>query len=462
MAWPDAWRALAAKELAGAGASATGSADARLVESLMERTLEGLTIAPHYGDGPLSDIDAGGWPGQAPFRRGSQAQPDPLRPWWNFSALLPSAPAVVHRQALEELEGGACGLEIPFARAGWKASELSAVLAGVQAEAIALRLDAGAEPRAAVLSLLELAHKAGAGGAGWCLGVDPLRVAGAEAAELEQAARATVPAARAFLADVTPFHEAGAHAVTDLAFALAVTAESLRALDAAGCAPDRALPSFAWRIPLERDFFGGVAKLRAARCLWAQMTRACGLKSPPAPFLYALTSPRTWSRRDPHTNLLRATVQSAAAMIGGADAISVQAFDAESARPSAHGRRLARTMQLVLQHEAGLGAVSDPAGGSPYLEERTRALAAAAWQEFRAIERGGGILRALRDGSLRARLDAEWETRRARIAAGDEVVLGVNLHQLAADQPAAALRPLANGLWDLPRHREEDACVEGA
>lgn len=460
MAWPDAWRALAAKELAGAGRPESPSAAESRIESLVERTLEGLTIAPHYRDGPLTDAEAGGWPGQAPFRRGSQSQPDPFRPWWNFSTLLLGAPAAAQRQAMEELEGGACGLELPCAEAGWTPADLTSVLAGIQVEAIALRVEPGAAPRALVLSLLELGRAAGAAGSGWCLGVDPLRSSAAEAAGLQQAARAALPSARTFLVDVTPFHEAGAHAVTDLALLLAATADSLRALESAGCAPERALPAFAWRLPLERDFFGGVAKLRAARMLWSQLARACGLQSPPAPFLFALTSPRTWSRRDPHTNLLRATVQSAAAMIGGADALSVQAFDAECERPSAHGRRLARTLQLVLQHEAGLGAVTDPAGGSPYLEERTRALAESAWQEFRALERGGGMLRGLRDGSLRARLDAEWETRRARITAGDEVVLGVNLHQPAAEVPTAALRRLANGLWNLPRRREEDACVE--
>lgn len=453
---------LAAKELAGPG-EAPAAVAARL-EALAARTLEGPPIAAIYGDGPLADAAAGGWPGRAPFVRGTQESPAAGRPWWNCSRLLPGAAAAANRQALEELEGGACGLELPVEEAGWSAAELRAVLAEVRVDAIALRLEPGSDPAPAVAALLEEARPWQADGAGWTFGVDLLRAEARIGAELGRAIVQTTPRARAFLADATPFHEAGAHAVTELALLLAGTAEALRQLEKSNWQPVQALAAFAWRLPMERDFFGGVVKLRAARWLWSRMAQACGAPAIPPPFLHALTSPRTHSRRDPHANLLRATVQAAAAVTGGADALCVQAFDAESDQPSALGRRLARTLQLVLQHEAGLGAIADPAGGSPHVEDRTRALAQAAWDSFRGIERGGGLRRALQDGSLRAQLDREWEARRARIASGEDAVVGVNLH---AERPAtaagaAATSTRAPGIFDLPRRREEDACSEGA
>jgi len=460
MAWPEAWRALAAKELAGPGDSA--AAAARL-EALAARTLEGLTVEPFYGDGPLTDAAAGGWPGRAPFVRGAQAPAVNGQPWWNVARLVPGPAAAARLQALEELEGGACGLELPAEEAGWSAADLRSVLAEVRVDAVALRLEPGPAPAAAVTALLGLARDQQADGAGWSFGLDLLRHDPAVAADLGRAIGAAAPRARAFVADSTPFHEAGAHAVTELALLLGATAETLRALEESW-EPQRALAACAWRLPAERDFFGGVAKLRAARWLWSRMAAACGAREAPPPFLHVLTSPRTHSRRDPHVNLLRATVQAAAAVTGGADALCVQAFDAESDAPSALGRRLARSLQLVLQHEAGFGAIADPAGGSPHLEDRTRALAQAAWEEFRGLERRGGLRRALQDGSLRAQLDREWDARRARIASGAEAVVGVNLHAERPAAAASAAAPIARALgrFDLPRRREEDACPEGA
>jgi methylmalonyl-CoA mutase len=419
------WHALAAKELAGAGT----------VEALAMRTLEGLTIEPVYPDLPRACATL-------PAR-------NPLIVCRVGPAEAGSAAALVREAA----RGGAEGVWLAAEEAGWDPVGLRAVLAATTESALAVALDPGRQPGPHIAAALAAIHASGSAGLGWLLGIEPLRVPATVCAELVRAAAERAPRARALLVDATPFHDAGAHAVTDLAVLLAGTAECLRGLERAGCSPDEVLRSFAWRLPMERDFFGGIAKVRAARLLGTRLAESCG--SAAAACVHATSSARSLTAREPHNNLLRLTVQAAAAMLGGADALSLHPFDAVLGSPGALGRRMARNTQLVLRHETGIAAETDPAGGSPHLDARARALARAAWDEFRALERGGGLARALADGSLHARLATEWEARRKRLAAREEIVLGVNLHAEEAAPPAAATP--ASGPWNLPRHREEEA-----
>jgi methylmalonyl-CoA mutase len=422
------------------------------------RTLEGLILRALYAPHPLSDAESGGAPGRAPFVRGSRVERAPLCPW-RIVALLPAGtPAEVNSAALEELAGGASGLQLPSGAAAWSDEELDVALRGVLLAGVSLHADGDGDAPALAVRLLARAAAQSARVDDWCLGADPLRSSAADCTTALRASDGT--GARALLADVTPFHDAGAHAALDLALLLAATAHGLRALDAAGVAPERTLTSFAWRLPLERDFFGGVVKLRAARLAWSALASAAGLATISPPLLHAVGSRRTLTRRDAYTNLVRMTVQAAAAAIGGADAISLPAFDAVDGDGSAAGRRLARNVALVVEHEARLLDVVDPAGGSAHVEERTRELAEAAWEEFRALERAGGLAAALASGSLRARLDAEWGRRAARLASGEEVLVGVNLHPAPSPEMRNDSSPARRcGPWELPRRREEDPCA---
>ena len=417
------------------------------------RTLEGLAIRALYASQPCSDREAGGFPGAAPYVRGTRATRDPQCPWWNVALLPTDTPEAVNAAALEELEGGASGLQLPPTAARWSEAQLARALEGVLLTGIALH-GAGAGSSAALADRLSTRARAvGADMEGWCLGVDPLR---ARATECGRAIEATEGSrARALIADATAFHEAGAHAALEIGLLLATSAQALRAGEASGNSPQRVFESLLWRLPMERDFFGGVVKLRAARLAWSALAKACAVIDIPAPFLHAGGSRRTLTLRDPHTNLVRATVQAAAAAVGGADAISLPAFDAGYGAGSALGRRLARNIALVVEHEARLLDVQDPVGGSEHAELRTRELAEAAWEEFRGLERAGGLAAMLADGRLRTRLDAEWERRSARLASGEEVVVGVNLHP-APPQERPAATP--SEPWGLPRHSEEAAC----
>jgi len=417
------------------------------------RTLEGLAIRALYAPNPLSDESSGGAPGRAPFVRGSRAERNPLCPWWIVATLPSGAPEEVNAAALDELEGGASGLRLPIEAAAWSEAELDHALRGVRLAGIALHLPAGEASPALAQRLLARAAAESADGAGWCLGMDPLRASASLCAAALTKARGTQ--ARALLADASPFHEAGAHASLELALLLAATAHALRVLETQSLAPEQVFDALAWRVPMEREFFGGVVKLRAARLLWSTLAHGCGLATIPSPFLHACGSRRTLTQRDPHTNLVRATVHAAAAAVGGADAISLLAFDAAEGESSSLGRRLARNVALVVEHEARLLDVVDPAGGSAHVEERTRELAAAAWEEFQRIECAGGLAVLLSDGRLRVQLDAAWERRSDRLAVGEDVLVGVNLQPAAAPERAVAAR---TGPWGLPCRREEEAC----
>ncbi len=168
----------------------------------------------------------------------------------------------------------------------------------------------------------------------------------------------------------------------------------LRALEAEGAALDVARRMIFFRLSADADQFLTIAKFRALRKLWTRVEDACGLTPEPA-FVSAETAWRMMARRDPHVNILRATIAAFAAALGGADAITVLPFTAALGLPDRFARRIARNTQLVLLEESHLAKVADPAAGSGALEDLTDQLCHAAWGLFRDIEAAGGIAAAL-------------------------------------------------------------------
>src|SRR5262249_37771197 len=183
-----------------------------------------------------------------------------------------------------------------------------------------------------------------------------------------------------------PYHHAGATAAQDLAFGMATAVEYLRAMTQAGLSVDVAAGQILFSISLGTHHFLALAKLRAARRLWARVVQACG-GSPAAGAMciHARVSKRVLTLRDPYVNLLRNTAACYAAALGGADAITSVPFDAVAGPPDSFSRRIARNTSLILQEEAHLHRVIDPAGGSSYLEWLTNQVAKHAWHIFQEI-----------------------------------------------------------------------------
>ena len=233
-----------------------------------------------------------------------------------------------------------------------------------------------------------------------------------------------------------PYSNGGATAVDELAFALATGVEYLRRLEMTNLAPELAGRSSRFIMPVGRDLFMGIAKLRALRSLWGQILGACGVTGDESsPTIHAVTSPRCLTTRDPWVNMLRATNESFAAVVGGADLITVLPFDSAIGQSDDHAFRLALNTSNVLREEAHLGAVSDPAAGSYFVENLTHELALSAWKKFQHIESSGGMVTYLRSGAVARDLSDGLARRRQAVASLRDPITGVSSYPNLREEP---------------------------
>ena len=251
-------------------------------------------------------------------------------------------------------------------------------------------------------------------------------------------AQEAVPGPDAVRADL--LHEAGAHAVQELGYALAAGVERLSALSERQPA-EAAAPLVEFVFAVGPAYFVEIAKLRAARLLWAQAVAAFGIQGADAARMrLAVRTPRrNKSVLDPATNLLRVTTEALSAVVGGCDALTVEPFGFDP--------HLALNVQRILQDEAHLDAVADPAGGSYYVEALTDALAREGWKLFQQVEAAGGFARALSSGAVEKALSESRAARAAALASRRKVLVGVNNYPNAADKAVgAAPAPLPSPL----------------
>lgn len=238
-----------------------------------------------------------------------------------------------------------------------------------------------------------------------------------------------LPEFRALTVNGAYFGNRGGTATQQVAFALGVAAYYLSCLP--GEDLDRATVAAAVQVQvaINPGYFIEVAKLRALRRLWATVLFAYELPIDTTAQLRIYASTANWSQTtlDPHTNLLRTTTEAMAAVLGGADAVSVTPFDSLFAAPNELADRLARNIPTLLRAEAHLHQVADPAAGSYYLETLTDELARNAWSLFQEIQATGGFLRATR--LMLQQLQATTQAQFRRIATGEQVLVGTNRYQ---------------------------------
>ncbi|WBB99716.1 methylmalonyl-CoA mutase [Solwaraspora sp. WMMA2080] len=236
--------------------------------------------------------------------------------------------------------------------------------------------------------------------------------------------------------------EAGATADLELAYTLADGVEYLRAGQAAGLAVDTFAPrlSFFWAIGM--NFFMEVAKLRAARLLWARLVRDAGATNPKSLSLRTHCQTSGWSltAQDVFTNVVRTCVEAMAATQGHTQSLHTNALDEALALPTDFSARIARNTQLLLAQESGTNRVIDPWGGSYYLERLTHDLAGRAWQHIQEVEAAGGMARAIDEGLPKLRIEEAAARTQARIDSGRQPVIGVNRFRPDADEPIEVLK----------------------
>lgn len=367
------------------------------------------------------------------------------------------APKATNTAILEDLENGATSILLQFDAAARQGREITSGDVGIGGIAIhcladldlaledvytnlaTVALDAGsAAIPAAVLLAAHIANTDGADEAAPAFNIDPIGTLAttgtlpcSSADAITQAAAISCelidlfPLATAISVNGAPYCNAGATDGQELACMLASGVTYLRALTDAGMAVDQAAGAMSFNVAIGTDFFAGIAKLRALRMMWSRILSASGADDVTIT-INAVSAEMALTKVDPWVNMLRTTVTSFAAGLGGADSVVCLPYDHLIGLPDGFARRLARNTQLILQEESNVHRVIDPAGGSWFIENLTKELAKAAWRKFQALEASGGIVKALSDGSLKSGIEAIWQTREKRLATRRDPLTGVS------------------------------------
>ena len=422
-------------------------------EKLVGKTSDGLKIDPIY-------------------RRAQGAKPIAGRaaaaPWQIMQRIDHPDAREANAQALHDLENGATGLALVFAGANGAhgfgleptAEAIEKVFDGIYVDAgIAIELEIGPQSRMAAIHVAEYVKRKGLSPAACNIrfGLDPLgacAVWGSSPYSWSEIVPAVTGAVKGLaamgfkgpfaVADGRVIHDSGGSEVQELAFVLACGIAYLRAIEQSGVALEDAQGMVYARLSADADQFLTLAKFRALRRLWARIEQACGLT--PKPLVVAAdTAWRMLTQRDAYVNMLRATMATFSAGLGGANAITVLPHTLALGLPDPFARRAARNTQLVLLEESNLAKVSDPAAGSGGIETLTKQLCEAAWSLFQETEKAGGIFAALEQDLIQRRVAATRATREANIAKRRDVLTGAsefpNLHE--ADVAVLDAKPVA-------------------
>ena len=229
--------------------------------------------------------------------------------------------------------------------------------------------------------------------------------------------------------------EAGADAALEMAYTLADGKEYIRTAIAAGLDIDQFAPrlSFFWGISM--NFYMEIAKLRAARLLWAKIVEEFKPQNVKSKMLRTHSQTSGWSltEQDPYNNVVRTTIEAMAAVFGGTQSLHTNSLDEAIALPTEFSSRIARNTQLIIQEETGITDVVDPWGGSYMMESLTQDLADKAWALIEEVEALGGMAKAIESGMPKLRIEESAARKQARIDRGEDVIVGVNKYQLSEE-----------------------------
>ena len=449
------WQALASKELKGA--------DPATLDWL---TPEGLRVKALYTEADLAGLDhLTSLPGSAPFVRGPRATMYANRPWTIRQYAGFSTAEESNAFYRKNLEAGQMGLSVAFDLATHRGydSDHPRVVGDVGKAGVAIdsvedmkilfdgipldKMSVSMTMNGAVLPIL-----AGYIVAGLEQGVRLDQLSGTIQNDIlkEFMVRNTYiyppEASMRIVADIIEYaahnmpkfnsisisgyhmQEAGATAVQELAFTLAAGLEYLRAALSKGLAIDAFAPRLSFFFGIGMNFFMEIAKLRAARLLWAELIAPFNPTKSDSLALrtHCQTSGVSLTEQDPYNNIMRTTIEAMAAVLGGTQSLHTNAFDEALALPTPFAARIARNTQLVIAEETGIPHVIDPLAGSYYVENLTASLAAAARVLIEEIERLGGMTKAVASGVPKLLIEEAAAHRQARIDRGEEVIVGVN------------------------------------
>ena len=463
------WQALAEKETKGRTAG------------LAWPTAEGITVKPLYTAADLEALEtAGGLPGLPPYLRGARATMYTARPWTIRQYAGFSTATESNAFYRRNLAAGQTGLSVAFDLATHRGydSDHERVAGDVGKAGVAIDTVEDMKLLFDRIPLDQVSVSMTMNGA--VLPVMAFYIAAAEEQGVgAEALAGTIqndilkefmvrntyiyppqPSMR-IVADVIGFaarhmprfnpisisgyhmQEAGATCVQELAFTLADGLEYARAAAARGLAIDQFAPRLSFFFCIGMNFFMEIAKLRAARLLWAELIEREFQPQDPRSLMlrtHCQTSGVSLQAQDPYNNVIRTTLEALAAVLGGTQSLHTNAFDEALALPSEFSARIARNTQLILAEESGIRHVVDPLGGSYYVEHLTASLAREATTLIEEVEAEGGMVNAIEAGMPKARIEAAAARRQARWDRGEDVVVGVNKYRPASDEPGRVAR----------------------
>ena len=416
-------------------------------EKLVGKTYDGLRIEPIY-------------------RRARDAMPIAGRraaaPWQIMQRIDHPDAAEANAQALEDLESGATGLTLVFAGASGahgfglapEPRAIERVLDGVIPDAgISIELQIGRQSRMAAVHLAEYVQRKGFKPVACDIrfGLDPIGACAASGsslydwAEIATAVTSAIKGLTAMgfkgpfaVADGLVIHDSGGSEAQELAFVLASAVAYLRTIEASGVSLEEARSMIYARLSADADQFLTIAKFRALRLLWARVEQACNFEPKPL-FIAAETAWRMLTQRDPYVNMLRATIATFSAGLGGANSIAVLPHTLALGLPDSFARRIARNTQLILLEESNLAKVSDPAAGSGGIESLTQQLCEAAWHLFQETEKTGGVFASLQQNLIQQKVAATRAAHEANIARRKDVLTGASEFPNLAEAQVAVL-----------------------
>ncbi len=468
----DAWAEAAQAELG-----------ARRLEDLTRTTPEDIPIKPLYTAADLEGIEArGSLPGVAPFARGVRATMYANRPWTVRQYAGFSTAAESNAFYRRNLAAGQMGLSVAFDLATHRGydSDHPRVEGDVGKAGVAIdsvedmkilfdgipldKMSVSMTMNGAVLPIMAFFIVAAQE-----QGVSPDTLSGTVQNDIlkEFMVRNTyiyppAPSMR-IVADIIDFtarkmprfnsvsisgyhmQEAGATAVQELGFTLADGLEYVRAALSRGLDVDAFAPRLSFFFAIGMDFFMEIAKLRAARVLWARLMGQFAPSRPASLMLrtHCQTSGVSLTEQDPYNNVVRTAFEALAAVLGGTQSLHTNSFDEAIALPTEFSARIARNTQLILAEETGVTRVVDPLGGSYFVEALTASLVQHGWDLIQEVEELGGMTAAVESGMPKLRIEEASARRQARVDRGEDTIVGVNKYRLE-DEPPVRIREVDN------------------
>ena len=410
-------------------------------KKLVWRTNEGFPVRPYYRNENLSELEyLNVLPGEFPFVRGKNKDSNNWQVCQDFCIKKVDE---ANAKALDAIERGADAVGFSVCGKGLEQNiDVAALLKGICTGCNPVHLDVGVNAATVFEALLKDAEskKCGRKGVRGSIFYDPLgrlAISGCYGSNTKFIAESIAKLFelskglkdyRTIGVDAAYFQNCGATLVQELAIALAMGSEYMSLLVESGYSVNEAAKRMQFRFAIGSNYFMEIAKLRAARLLWANIVKAFDSKcSNDAAYMYIHGETADWNMTiyDPYVNLLRTTTEAMSGAIAGVDSLWVRPFDSAYRSPDAFSERIARNQQIILKEEAYISKIVDPSAGSYYIENLTASVAENAWKLFLDIEETGGYIAGMK-GFIQKMVKESAEKRLAAVATRKETILGTN------------------------------------